>query len=154
NAPEVEIRLPGVTASELDTISRVAKFDLTLDVARTRDGYVGRWEYNTDLFDATTVDRMAARLDALLHAIGTATGPVGRMPIMPEVERRALLHWSAGLPRTYDYEQSLPELFEQRARLAPDAIALVSGNVNVTYGELELRSKALAQRLIDRGVGI
>ena len=58
NAPEGEIRLPGLTLSPLDAESGVAKFDLTLDMEETEGRLIGSLEYNTDLFDRGTIERM------------------------------------------------------------------------------------------------
>ena len=96
---------------------------------------------------------MAAGLDLLLRALEDAASPIGRLPIVPEAERRLLHGCSVGLPREYGFDESLPALFEERARLAPDAPALIRAGVPTTYRELERRSAALARRLIDEGVG-
>ena len=59
NAPMGELELPGVTLSELHPESTIAKFDLYLSMTETDQGLVGSWEYNTDLFDGSNIERMA-----------------------------------------------------------------------------------------------
>ncbi|MFK0731627.1 MAG: condensation domain-containing protein, partial [Gloeotrichia echinulata HAB0833] len=54
NVPMTEFELPGVTLTQLDADSTIAKFDLTLSMSETDQGLVGSWEYNTDLFDGST----------------------------------------------------------------------------------------------------
>jgi len=58
NAPMGRLELPGVTITPLELESLGAKFDLTLSMEETESGLRGSWEYNTDLFDATTIRRM------------------------------------------------------------------------------------------------
>jgi amino acid adenylation domain-containing protein len=69
NAPETELNLRGVQASRLPLAGDSAKFDLTVTVRETAAGLHIRWEYSTDLFYTSTVERMARRFNMLLEGI-------------------------------------------------------------------------------------
>ena len=69
NTPMAKLELPGCTFHELPVESSVAKFDLTVSIWETADGLVGSWEYNTDLFNGSTIKRMATHFENLLSAI-------------------------------------------------------------------------------------
>ncbi|MEM6404357.1 MAG: condensation domain-containing protein, partial [Cyanobacteria bacterium P01_D01_bin.116] len=60
NAPMGDVELPGVNLSPMELENTIAKFDLTLSITETDQGLVGEWEYNTDLFDSQTIERMVA----------------------------------------------------------------------------------------------
>ncbi|TWH51491.1 non-ribosomal peptide synthetase, partial [Dulcicalothrix desertica] len=69
NAPMGELELPGVTLTLQQVESTITKFDLTLSMQETADSLVGLWEYNTDLFNKETIERMTGHLQNLLSAI-------------------------------------------------------------------------------------
>ncbi|MDF5733215.1 MAG: condensation domain-containing protein, partial [Rhizonema sp. PD38] len=64
NVPMPEIELAGLSVSSLPAQSATAKFDLTLGMENTDSGLVGVWEYNTDLFDSSTIERMAGHFQS------------------------------------------------------------------------------------------
>lgn len=51
------------------------------------------------------------------------------------------------------HDTTVTALFEQQVRLTPDAIAVVSGDISLTYGEVDARAERLAHGLVRRGVG-
>ena len=69
NAPRGALELPGLTISEFGVGSGTAKFDLTLSVTEGSEGLRAAFRYNTDLFDATTIERMRGHFLALLEGI-------------------------------------------------------------------------------------
>ncbi len=86
------VELPGVRLSQLEQENTIAKFDLTLSIAETAQGLVGAWEYNTDLFDGSTIERMATHFQNLCSAIVVNTrATVDELPILSEAERHQLL---------------------------------------------------------------
>ncbi|WP_038094811.1 condensation domain-containing protein, partial [Tumebacillus flagellatus] len=65
NASSIDVELPGLTLSGIETDSQVAKFDLTLSLAEEENGLFGALEYNVDLFDAATIQRMVGHFTTL-----------------------------------------------------------------------------------------
>ncbi|MFD3658906.1 amino acid adenylation domain-containing protein, partial [Streptomyces sp. NPDC058620] len=133
------------------------KFDLmvTLGEGEGDGSLAGEIQYSTALFDATTVERMTGHLVTLLEAVADddADRRIGDLPLLTAVERDQLLHeWTdnaAPLPPV----SGMHELIAERALATPDAVAVVSGEETVSYGELMARANRLSHHLRDVGVG-
>jgi amino acid adenylation domain-containing protein len=154
NAPMPALELADLTLSLLEIDHGVAKFDLTLDLSETPQGISGWLEYNTDLFDATTIARMAAHFRTLLE--GIVADPEQRLsdlPLLTEVERhRLLVEWNdTGFE--FPQEVCIHQLFEAQAEQTPEAVAVVFGEDRLTYRELNRRANQLAHHLQKLGVG-
>ncbi|HET9117503.1 MAG TPA: amino acid adenylation domain-containing protein, partial [Pseudonocardiaceae bacterium] len=127
-------------------------FPLTVQAAlRERLGL--NLAYDPQLFDATTIERMAEHLLVLMAGIvADPDRPVGELPLLTQAQRHQLLvEWNdthRAVPAA-----TLPELFQARAASTPDAVALVCGSVSTSYAELEQRANRLAHWLIAHGVG-
>ncbi len=148
-----ELRAAGLTLRRLELEGSAAKFDLSLEVAPEEGGLVGWIEYRRDLFEPATVRRMAGHLGTLLAAAVEDSGMrASALPLLTPAEREQIAVWhrSAG---TWALPGSVHALFEEQARLRPDAAALVASDRRMTYGELARRSGALARSLRRLGVG-
>ncbi|MFJ4474305.1 non-ribosomal peptide synthase/polyketide synthase [Streptomyces xanthochromogenes] len=154
NTPAADLDLPGLHVSDVETDMHQAAFDLTFEFAEAADGSLhGLLSYNTDLFDAATADRLAARLGILLDAVATdPTRPLGALPLTSGDEERALLAQGRGSGEAVP-ESSLPDLFQRQAARTPDAPALCDGDRELTYAELDRAANRFAHRLIRDGVG-
>ncbi|MBR8841210.1 MAG: AMP-binding protein, partial [Stigonema ocellatum SAG 48.90 = DSM 106950] len=153
NAPMSEVELPGITLTQLDHQSTVAKFDLTLSMSETDQGLVGSWEYNTDLFDGSTISRMAGHFQNLLSAIvENPRQTVGELPLLSEAERHQLLVEWNDTESVYPTDKCIHELFSQQVELTPDAIALVFEDEQLTYSQLNTRANTIAHYLQSEGV--
>ncbi|MBR8840975.1 MAG: non-ribosomal peptide synthetase, partial [Stigonema ocellatum SAG 48.90 = DSM 106950] len=137
NAPMSEVELPGVTLTQLDHQSTIAKFDLTLSMSETDHGLVGLWEYNTDLFDGSTISRMAGHFQNLLSAIvENPRQTVGELPLLSAAERHQLLvEWNDTLSE-YPQDKCIHQLFEEQVERTPNAVAVVFENNSLTYLQL------------------
>jgi len=152
NAPIGELKLPGLSLTPLAMESTTVKFDLSLSIAETEQGLQGSWEYNTDLFDATTIARMVEHFQTMLAAI--VANPQQRLtelPLLTATEQYKLLQdWNSTV-----VEPSQPlcihQWFETQAEYTPDAIA-VEGEQQLTYRELNERANQLAHHLQSLGV--
>jgi amino acid adenylation domain-containing protein len=153
NVPPVRLRLAGDLRAEGVRIDReTAQLDLCLYLVEEEGRLGGHLEYNVDLFDAATVDRLLAHYRNLLErAADDPSRRPAEIPLLSEAERRqAIDAWNAtavDFPR----DACLHELFEARAAEAPEAPALVCGEACLTYAELERRANSLAHHLIRRG---
>jgi amino acid adenylation domain-containing protein/non-ribosomal peptide synthase protein (TIGR01720 family) len=153
NAPRGELRLPGLKLSRLSSEGETAKFDLMLSMMEGAGGLLGLVEYSTDLFDESTIERMVGHFEVLLEAAAlTPDARLSALPVLTETERRLLLHDWNRTAADYPRQSCVHELFEQQAALTPEAVALVYGDEEVTYRELNERANRLAHHL--RGVGV
>ncbi|HEU4881110.1 MAG TPA: amino acid adenylation domain-containing protein, partial [Longimicrobium sp.] len=149
------LTLPGLETGPVGTPAQdTAKFDLSLTLWEDDGRITGSLEYATALFHRATVERHAAYLRRVLEEMAADENrPVDRLPVMPESERALVVdEWNrteADFPRA----SCIHELFQDHARRAPDAPALLFGAERVTYGELNARANRLAHHLRARGVG-
>ncbi|NEO42370.1 MAG: amino acid adenylation domain-containing protein [Moorea sp. SIOASIH] len=154
NIPMGEVEIPGVTLSQLDIESTIAKFDLTLSITETNQGLVGSWEYNTDLFDGSTIERMAGHFQNLLSAI--VENPqlsVAEFPLLSKAEQhQLLLEWN-DTASEYSSNKCIHQLFESQVEKKPDAVAVMFENQQLTYQQLNQRANQLAHHLQSLGVG-
>lgn len=131
-----------------------AQFELALNLKDRANGLACSFEYRTELFDETTIIRLAEHWQALLE--GVVASPerrISELPLLPENERqRMLIEWNA-TGMDYPHERCLHELFEAQAERTPEAIAVVFEEQSLTYRELERRANQLAQHLRKLGVG-
>ncbi|HEX8436100.1 non-ribosomal peptide synthetase/type I polyketide synthase [Archangium sp.] len=128
--------------------------ELSVHVHFTRDsGTQLLWGVNADLFEAETVERLAARYVTLLESIASDLDQplAGLRMLPPQEEHQLLVEWNAtGMAAP---EGCLHELFARQAEQTPDALAVRFEQQALTYRELEERANALAHRLRQLGVG-
>ncbi|MDZ7963735.1 MAG: amino acid adenylation domain-containing protein [Nostoc sp. DedSLP03] len=154
NAPMGELELPGVSLSELEQERTIAKFDLTLDISETSAGLECEWEYNTDLFDRSTIERMASHFENLLSAIvDNPQQRVSELPLLSPAERQLLLVEWNDTEWEYPKDKCIHELFEEQVERTPNAVAVVFEQQQLTYQQLNSRANQLAHYLQTLGVG-
>ncbi|HEX6863954.1 MAG TPA: amino acid adenylation domain-containing protein, partial [Thermoanaerobaculia bacterium] len=157
NAPQGAMELPGVTLEPIPVSSGTARFDLTLALVESDGDIEGVLEYDADLFEEATAQRLAAHLQALLEAASSQPEvPVSELAFLGEAERRQLLEAGDGprleLPELPE-DDTVVSLFQRQVRRAPGAPAVTQGAQRLTYAELDERSDRLAARLRSQGVG-
>ncbi|MEW5861365.1 MAG: amino acid adenylation domain-containing protein [Cyanobacteriota bacterium] len=153
NVPTQTLELPGVTLSLEEMESQTARFDLVLNLSQEAEGLTGIFEYNKDLFDASTVQRMAGHFQTLLESIvANSDRSISTLPFLTQPERHQLLvEWNN--THTNDLpDRCLHELFEEQAERTPDAIAIVFESQQLTYVELNTKANQLAHHLQKLGV--
>ncbi|TBO60309.1 amino acid adenylation domain-containing protein [Streptomyces kasugaensis] len=153
NMPRGRLELPGLTMQPLPTHAGAAKFDLAVEVSEDADGLELSFEYNTDLFDAATVARMAGHYVRLLEQVAAGPArPVGALRLLGPAERQRQLHdWNA-TGRDGTAPAGLAERFAAQVRARPDQLAVVCGDDRLDYATLDRRANRLAQALVARGV--
>lgn len=151
------LKLPGLTLTPVQLDTGSAKFDLILTMVDRGDVLKGVLEYNTDLFDLTTIDRMIGHYRVLLEGITkNLDQPVDSLPILTNAERRQLLvEWNQPFdPDTQPFlNQTINELFEKQVDITPHSDAVVYLDSHLTYWELNTRANQLARYLRQLGVG-
>jgi amino acid adenylation domain-containing protein len=155
NVPKEELELLGLitTVMELNKPTAGATFDLTLSLRKAESELQGTFEYNANLFDATTIQRMVGHFQILVEAI--ATNPdecVGQLPLLTAAEQHQLLIEWNNTQINYPH-QCIHQLFEEQVEKTPNAVAVGFGNQQLTYWELNTRANQLAHYLQKLGVG-
>jgi len=153
NTSQSVVELPDLTFQPLDIAIESAKFDLFLAVSETETELQARLQYNTDLFDESTIARMAEHYQTLLE--GIATNPdqsISQLPLLTEAERRQLLLVWNETQTDYPKDQPIHHLFETQVRQTPEAVALIFGETEVTYDALNRQANQLAHHLQTLGI--
>ncbi len=128
-------------------------WDLFLDFDATDDGFSADCDFNTDLYDAATIQRWMGYFEVLLNEITRdADRAIGELPILPASESQQLLEtWNA--TRTdYPSDVCVHELIDRQAQHAPHQLAVSDAQVSLNYGELRSRSSRIANYLVSRGI--
>ncbi|MEU8891500.1 amino acid adenylation domain-containing protein [Streptomyces sp. NPDC048442] len=147
-------QLPGLTVTELPMPYAGAKYDLCVSFEDQRAGLWCGVNWDTDLYDATTVDRLTGWLEnLLLHVAEHPDSRLDDIPLLSPAEegglRAQLLRPAVDTPRA-----PLHELVARQAAATPTAVALADADgTTTTYAELEAAANATAHRLIAHGVG-
>ena len=145
--------LEGLDVEQMERPHRSAKFELSLDLTISGSGVTGQLEYNTALYERTTVDRMAkAYLEVLGQLAADADCRIGNFGLVDASDRQQLREWEHGKKGTADFEP-VHRFFERQASARPEAIALVFGDQALSYAELNRRANRLAHHLAGQGVG-
>ncbi len=133
---------------------QTAQFDLTLDTYESSNGLLAELTYATDLFDASSAERIAGHwLNLLQSIVARPEARIAELKLLDEAEARAdLLQWTPH-PQDFPPASCLHRLIERQAAERPRATAVVYGERALDYGELNLRANRLAHRLIELGVG-
>ncbi|WP_186066623.1 non-ribosomal peptide synthetase/type I polyketide synthase [Burkholderia gladioli] len=156
NAPADELSLGDLEIRPYALGGVTAKCDLTLNVDEDASGLACRFEYCADLFDATTIERMATQFQQLLEEVVNAPSrAVGMLPLVDQTTRAALLREALGETVALAHP-TIPALFAERVAAHPRAIAVEAGEQGefaLTYAELDARANRLAQGLRALGVG-
>ncbi|WP_407882731.1 condensation domain-containing protein, partial [Scytonema sp. NUACC26] len=154
NAPMPSIEMADLTLVTLPIESSTAKFDLTLFLENTSDGLIGAIEYNTDLFDATTIVRMVEHYQTLLSAVVVAPHQkLSELPLLSASEQQQILSEWNNTQVSYPQELCLHKLFEQQVQKTPNTTAVVFEDQCLSYSELNAKANQLAHYLGSLGVG-
>lgn len=154
NTPGGAVHMPGLSISPQATSSATAKFDLAFEWAQ-RDGQLNLLvEYNTDLYDAATIERVSGHYCQLLASVAQAPKqPIGTLSLLSATEReQVLVDWnrSAPLPQPAG---CVHRLVEAQAARHPQAPAVAFDDQGLSYAELNAQANRLARHLRQLGVG-
>lgn len=131
-----------------------ATFDIYFNMLETDHGVVIDCEYNTDLFEGSSIRRWLEHYQTLLEAaVAEPEKTVSSLPLLSDAARnKQLVEWNA-TERDYPRNKCVHELFEEQVDRTPDAIAVEIDGETLTYSELNLRANQLANYLRSIGVG-
>ncbi len=147
------LELPGLHIKKQHSEHVPNKFELTLNISERAGQLRCIFQYNTDLFKAARIKRLATGLQNLCHAV--AQNPqqsLGSLPLLHADETQYLLH---DLHTHIQVPEQLcaHHLFEQQATAQPEQLALVFGDQQLTYQQLNQRANALASHILQQASG-
>jgi aspartate racemase len=154
NASTFAPQLSGLMVIPMEIENTRTRFDLEVHLSETSEGLKGAFVCNTDLFDAATIERMAGHYQRMLE--GIAANPdqrLSELPLLTEAEQHKLLREWNDTSTEYPKDLCIHELFEKQAERTPDAIAVIFGDRQLTYRELNSRANQLGNYLRKQGVG-
>ena len=168
NSPMTALDLPDLTVSSLNYELKTTRFDLEFHLWKCSEGFRSlwggdRWQYsqgirgvvvyNTDLFDADTVNRMSEHFKILLNQIiNNPNEKVDNLSILTQAEQDQLLQQWNSTKTDYPQNQCIHQLFEAQVQQHPDQIAIRFSGQSLTYQELSDRSNQFAHYLQKLGV--
>ncbi len=148
--PEV----PGLRFAPLAAVTHTAKFDLSMTVADRGAEFEVSLEYNTDLFEPSTIGRMAAHFQSLLDAVVTRPQQrLSELALMGAEERVTVVETWNQTARAYPTDRTVPDLIAAQAVRTPTAVAVRDGEKTLTYAALLERANQVAQAIRAHGVG-
>jgi len=157
NEAQIDQPFSGLTCYPHPVENETAKFDLTLTMQVSEGELKGTFKYNTDLFERSTIERMAKHFKTLLASIAAyPSQSIAKLPLLESAEQHQLLsQWNDTQVESWPY-QSIQAMFEAQVEKTPNAIALTyQGDCELqqlTYRELNSKANQLAHYLQDNGV--
>ncbi|HEX4783488.1 MAG TPA: amino acid adenylation domain-containing protein [Candidatus Sulfotelmatobacter sp.] len=153
NIPQQVFDIPGLTVQEMPFEAGIAKFDISVVMWEAGDLHC-QFEYNTDLFESSTIKRMLEHFERLLN--GVVENPdlaVAKIPLMSPKEREQIVvEWNR-TGADYPRDLTIPSAFERQVEHTPDATALSFAGTKWTYRQVNDAANRLAQRLVENGTG-
>jgi amino acid adenylation domain-containing protein len=149
--PEAALRIPGLSVSLVELRATLAKFDLGIAIHEWEGRLRGWLQYRTDLFETSTIERMAGWLATLLA--GAVADPSRRLydlPLLTAAEEVELRRGDGEVAESMDL--AVHRAFEERVRAEPHALAVVWGERSLTRGELDARANRLARHILALGL--
>ncbi|HZD94891.1 MAG TPA: amino acid adenylation domain-containing protein, partial [Candidatus Sulfotelmatobacter sp.] len=144
-------RFRSVEAELLSSPKKFATFDLEFNILKTATGVFVECIHSTAILQPATVQRWLENFETLLASIcAKPTQKVADLPLMTPEQDRVLL----SPPREiWEIDECIHHRFERQVGRTPNAIALTSDGVSLTFAELNCRANAVAERLIGMGAG-
>ncbi|WP_121809994.1 non-ribosomal peptide synthetase [Mucilaginibacter kameinonensis] len=147
-----ELQLGDLTLQQTQDAHQTAKFDITLFIIESEGALHAGLEYNTDIYDELTINRMAGHYSQLLSAIVDAPNEtVGHLNMVDETERVQFELFNA-TKVDFTGDESIVNLFEEQVLKSPDAIALVFEGEELSYQALNEQANQLARYIQKHGV--
>ena len=143
----------GLSIETIGLDRSISKFDLSLNLVESAEGFNCGIEYSTDLFEEETIRKYANYLELLVDQIlEDPNVKLSELTLLSEEEYDAIVHGFNSNDKPYGLDQTLTDLFHQQVTKTPDAVALRFHEEEVTYQELKSRSDILAKHIGVQGV--
>ncbi|MBI5815651.1 MAG: amino acid adenylation domain-containing protein [Nitrospinae bacterium] len=153
NTPGVEFALPGLAIKPFEGAAKIsARFDLELYLWEGDGALRGDFIYNTDLFDASRIKRMAGHFVRLLSdAAENPSKRISLLGLLDDEERGLVTTTWNDTGFEYPRERRVHQLFEENAARHPDKAAVRTGDASMTYSELNSAANRVARAILSKG---
>lgn len=146
-------QMKGMKASIVAPPIEFAKYDVHLIVLEEGGDLLFSFDYNSDLYERDSIERMAGGLESLLRAcVKSPLQSIYRLPVLSKADADLLFGEWRGHITEYPRDRRLHELFEQQTHATPGAVAVQCDNETLTYEALNQRANSIAGDLIAHGV--
>ncbi|MFN6461416.1 MAG: non-ribosomal peptide synthetase [Nostoc sp. DedVER02] len=153
NTPTTVQEVSGLTLRTLEFDSGTAQLDIFLSMSESQEGLTGCLEYNTDIFDSTTITQFINNFQTLLtNIVANPEQPLSELSLLTPSEQEQLLFKFNQTHVDYPQDVSLHQLFQKQVQLTPDSLALINQSEKLTYHQLNQRINQLAHYLQKQGV--
>jgi len=153
NTPGSVEEASGLTLRTLEFDSGTAQLDIFLSMSESEEGLTGCLEYNTDIFDSTTITQFINNFQTLLeNIVANPEQHLSELSLLSACEQEKLLFQFNQTCADYPQDVSLHQLFEQQVELTPNYVALISDSEEITYRQLNHRVNQLSHYLHKQGV--
>lgn len=140
----VDLELSNLDLNELEVERESSKYDITLFVTKCDDIFKLTMEYNTDLFDETSIERMSENfLIFLNNLILNPDEQVKDLSIITNIEYEKIINEWNGTTSEIP-QKSIIELFNEQVLDTPNKRAVTCDKQHMTYKDLDLASNKLA----------
>jgi amino acid adenylation domain-containing protein len=147
------VDLQGLSCTPFDFGFCVSMFDLTLHTMDKGDKIAGFFQYNTDLFNSDTINRMIGHFQMLIKGvIKNPSEKISHLQMLTQIEQHRILVAFNDTQVNYSKNKCIHHLFEEQVEKTPDAIALVFGKEHLTYRELNINANQIAHFLKNFGM--
>jgi len=145
--------IEGLNIGRYEGENKVSKFDLTIEAVEEREKIGISIEYSSKLFNKETIERMAIHLRNIVsYAAVNTDKKLSEIEIMTEAEKNKVIYEVNDTYIDYPRDKTIHELFEEQAERIPDNIAVVFGDRQITYKELNQKANAIAHMLVETNV--
>jgi amino acid adenylation domain-containing protein len=153
NFPQQPLSLPGIHWSWLEAEHGSALFDLTLHLTETPQGLEAVFDYAVDVFDRSTIERLAESFAVLLEEIiRNPQAHIQALPLLTARERERVLFKLNATSAAYARDRTVHQLFEEQVARTPQAPALIHEGKAFTYDQINRNANQLARYLKSHGV--
>ncbi|HEX5601554.1 MAG TPA: AMP-binding protein, partial [Pyrinomonadaceae bacterium] len=153
NTPSPEIRLKDLQLTLVESERETSKFDIVLAMWEAGQDLEGSLEYNTDLFEEATMERLLRHFQTLLEGIvADPDASIADLPLLTASERQQLLVEWNDTRKTFRQDVCIHQLFESQAAKNPNATAVIFEDRQLNYDEFNRRANRLAHKLIELGI--
>lgn len=152
NVPADPKQLPGLTATVIESIHKVAQFDLSLEMRNDRGRLSGAFEYSVTLFERETIESMAEQFLLVLRQVSSNPDvELTRIKLLSESQRQRVLEDFNSTEVVFP-DGVIHTFIEEQVVRTPNSVAISCDGIDITYDELNRRANQLARWLQLNGV--